>query len=537
MHELDQLSAVSHSNLLFGRPREEFVYYIAVRDVIKTLAVVSIEGQADSDGNADKLIQFRDSIDDQQAQPQASVGRDLLLIGCSDSLHVYDFQTRSSLLKIHYSATLSALAIVESKPKVPSSSNCSIFAVCGGSQKVSTLRLSTQLGSSFNVSAEFSSEKSVCDDIVCLVKGSLDSQDYIVTGSNEQRIRVYQLDSIDANIRACKLAIEESGRVNCLCPINTLEEHRASISIKEELHRGQSGEQTRGSSREEMNYFAYGLENEIIGVYRLFASSQSAAANQSGKTADSKLATERLWRHRCRQKPAAMLMFDINGDGQDELLIGYKNGRLESRSPLTGQLLAATKCFNNKYDRLVGLAAFDDYSNGPIGSMLIACSTSGSLVWFSKPVNSKPRLPLQGYLSLVGGYHANIQDLETIDEKLHENSDVFMRDATVEPGTMAARPAVNQLVDLHIGPRHAGAAADDAKPTTTLATAATKCEARQNLELLQRINALLNEQMNLEGSARKFYRRNLQQTTRIYPSDINVVHRWDCDSTRVSFYP
>ncbi|KIZ00360.1 putative Bardet-Biedl syndrome 2 protein like protein [Monoraphidium neglectum] len=64
--------------------------------------------------------------------------------------------------------------------------------------------------------------------------------------------------------------------------------------------------------------FAYALRNGTIGVYD---------------------GTTRLWRVKSKHSVAGILAFDLDGDGQPELVSGWSNGRVEARHAVTGEVV------------------------------------------------------------------------------------------------------------------------------------------------------------------------------------------------------
>lgn len=630
--ELDNLAPVNNS-----------VHIVGVRESIKTLAIF---------------------------------GSNLLVVGCSNCLLIYDTLSQTNLFRLNTQTAITAIASYNNFngynngiAQIENSNsilNTQLIA-CGGNQKVCLLKLESsanRLLKQQNYNAELSSERSTSDTITCLAQGKTNQCELILTGCRERKIRIYQIDLFDENIQSVKLSIEEASQVNCLCPITSIEtvskngnkseqqQSKSSIGFERNSDGNANGDrraqnatataaaaaapsakQTVTSRRElagsahlpdvssglkievdssseveQMNHFAYGLGNEFVGVYRILVQRNETLAsgsdeNLAGQNGQVKIGTERLWRHRCKHEPQFMLMFDINADGQDELIIGFKSGRLEARAPLTGQLLAATRCFGLSGDRLAGLTVIDDLQSllltpstesglaspdeGLCSSkkttrdnnnqnnttirrrMLVACSTSGQLVGY-RTTQSKARVPLQ-----VSAAANTTQNASTISKQLDfippnlmiqqphvespldstqkrtGNSDVSMKQKqNVDGGILAGEQQETALsADLHIELQ-----GDDTKTS--------RCETRQQVDLLQQINLLYNEQMELEAKVCRLYQHQVLQTSRFFPTtltsspmalasaatstvaqlqmaqaaaaDVNVTHRWDFDATLVS---
>lgn len=64
--------------------------------------------------------------------------------------------------------------------------------------------------------------------------------------------------------------------------------------------------------------FGYALQNGTVGVYK-------------GK--------HRAWRVKSKNTPTAIQAFDINGDGEKEIVIGWSNGKFESRKVANGEVV------------------------------------------------------------------------------------------------------------------------------------------------------------------------------------------------------
>lgn len=397
------------------------------------------------------------------------------------------------------------------------------LTICGGSQKIYALKFEYGLvGNNLNV--EISSERSTGDTVTCLVQGKLDCQDLVVTGSIEHKIRIYQLDSYDQNIQPCSLALEETGQVNCLCPILTRlsdkhQQRQDDLNVQDSSHGlrylPSVNERNLSSSREigeQMSYFSYGIESASIGVYRLLSQTKMISNNEKQV-----ISAERLWRQKCKHSPLHMLMYDINGDGYDELIVGYKSGRIEARSPFTGQLLSSSKCFT-KSDRLSGLTVIDYYLDGKT-TVLLACSTNGSVVGF-KPRVVRPRIPLKGYSLPKRQNFGAFLDEDWINS-LSVNGEILK---TIEDGEDCNNSRVcmkEETANLHI-------------ETSGDQTKINICETKQSFDLLQKVNVLQMEQMDLERRACRIYHTNMHQSSKFFPSDVNIDHKWDFDSEAVS---
>lgn len=537
---------------------------------------------------------------------------DFLLVGCVNSILFYEPITRTKLFSLNTGSPierisfnpLDSILLINGtyidrsslldfdKPTASVSLRTTgqlaydNLAVCSGPNKLYTLKLDSKHSELSNgraqLDSELTSERSTSDTITCLTLGNCLGADHVLTGSSEGKIRLYQLDSFDHNLHTSRLTIEESDQVNCLCPIRTTtSQPNSSTSASKQLiqigakladtdadqnsgHSEGSSTQASGlpsikvaetrrtideqQASEQMNHFGYGLENNHIGVYYLFESSQTRRTSSIHSLAldpishlDNKrqITFERLWRHKCKHTPSQMIMYDINGDGYDELMIGYKNGRLEARAPFTGQLLAATRCFRVS-DRLAGLTLIGYEQNNSLRLLLAACSTNGTLIVFKSKQFRSPQ-PLRGYsakhrpsLSLRNmsissvAYPLDMErrsvasELDSESTSLAKSDAIAARLSVQDALTLARDSDTRELIasDLHIESK-----GDDSKPS--------KCDSKQNLDLLHKLNGLQCKKFELEQRACQLIRSKLV-ASKFSMTDLNINHRWDFDMERVS---
>ncbi|EQC35357.1 hypothetical protein SDRG_07069 [Saprolegnia diclina VS20] len=113
---------------------------------------------------------------------------------------------------------------------------------------------------------------------ICDVSGS--GKDELVVGSDDFEIRAFHQEDV-----VCEC--HESSRIVDLCAIDK-------------------------------HLFGYALENGTVGVYK-------------GK--------HRVWRVKSKNVPTSINAFDINGDGDKEIVIGWSNGRFEARNLTNGEVV------------------------------------------------------------------------------------------------------------------------------------------------------------------------------------------------------
>lgn len=652
-------------------------YYISIRDIIKSLASRCVTHN-----------KFNQNFE-----------RDILLIGCVNSIIIYDTLTQSKQINVNLSGPVELIAItVNSDLSNDRNNNSKIddagyeaddLTVCYGSQKLYTVRLASESDFSdklddelsnddddngfidnFAISllqngksntrskkiqnsnqqrtliGELTSQRSTGDRVTCLIQGIFDANSaktvpddsmdlasasinpassfdqLVVTGNRESQIRLWPLDNFDQNLESCRVVIEESGPVSCLYPINTASFYTNPTNEIDDVAPsplaagGYSSEATKSTSknrqsnansryriqspnlplvksnnfnstlameqqksnrinmqtnRESMNHFAFGLENNYIGVYRLYmntidesniAQSQTQSfnrdtaldplaysttmmafldgnmqpsqfatnANNTDSSESSRIQFERLWRLKSRHKPTQMIMYDLNGDGQDELLIGYQNGRLEARSPFTGQLLGATRSFKSNSDHLAGLTTISYSQASSERLILVALSTRGNLIAY-KPRQFCPRQPLQAYIGTSQPLSVMVNKSSDVNENFDELSQLMIgqdqqSSMTTNTNLMTSilsgsEQAIKEL-DMQIETRQ-----EDSRPKIA--------EPRQNLEHLHRLNSLQKQLIDLEAESGKLLMQRLDHEAKLlHQFDVTIDHRWDFDFNEVS---
>lgn len=497
--------------------------------------------------------------------------KDILLIGCVNSLIVYDAHKRAKLLSVSTRTSVDTISldafgsfrtISGNFIDISSSAYSDNFSpeldtgdliVCSGPNKLYTLRLDWSSVEDTQITAELTSERSISDKINCLCIGTRGRSDNVITGSKERTIRLYQIDSFDQNLRSPHLTIEESSPISCLCPIKTVECSDNDTKSPKSTRDGAKSNNISQSQQKDtdktsvlpsivstaainlpdtlpqsksefMNHFAYGLEDNFIGVYRLYElpSPEQGTGLEISETKTTLY--ERLWRHKCKQTPDKMIMYDINGDGLDELLIGFKSGRLEARSPFTGQLLAATRCFRVS-DRLAALTVIGYQQNNSLRLALVACSTNGNLVFF-RSKQHRPRQPLRGY------YVAQTTGVSMYQDPLLNT--MFNFDSTLlafrddedkkSPHERVKEESTESALHLEFSDTQIEFKENDSRPI--------KCDSRQNIELLHKINVLECKRMELQKRSAQLFRSKLLPN-KLNMTDININHHWDLDVDKV----
>lgn len=509
-------------------------YYITVRDIIRAIAIVTSQVEVDlasttttSDFDpivvASELSQQRDQL--------ATSDKDQLIICCSGSILLYDPFSKTKTLSFNTSNPIDVCLTLCKPQQAGQTINKCPLAICGGQQKLYTFKFEPKRD--VGVSCELQSERSISDTINCMTRGCLDGFELLLTGSKESKIRLYELElsTDEFNIRAARLTIEESSQITCLCPIETVTTTTTSGKQQPDEPANNGNQQqdiatteSETTPFEQMNYFAFGLEGNFVGAYRLSSSSKIGKFN-----------SERLWRHKSKYSPLAMLMYDINGDGFDELVIGYQNGRLEARSPFTGQLLAATRCFKVG-SNLASLLLVDYFNDGHLA--LVASATSGTLVGY-RPRQRKARQPLRGYNHVKGGQAGLLTSSQDVDQWNVQGETAWLlgqeqrRNNNLQ--SIAEESGQESLTAGGATPSSPQALDESSNiETTTDQTRPLRCESRQNVALLSRVNSLQCEQTELEKKGCLIYHSRINQATRFRASDVSLAYRLAHDAPRVS---
>eukprot|EP00823_Brevimastigomonas_motovehiculus_P004033 TRINITY_DN2584_c0_g1_i1.p1 TRINITY_DN2584_c0_g1~~TRINITY_DN2584_c0_g1_i1.p1 ORF type:complete len:746 (+),score=184.32 TRINITY_DN2584_c0_g1_i1:77-2314(+) len=124
------------------------------------------------------------------------------------------------------------------------------------------------------------------------------------------------------------------------------------FSGEEIVHETTEADVVTGLVQMRDNSFGYSLGNGTIGVYKDM---------------------NRSWYAKSKHKVMAINAFDLDNDGVPELISGWANGKIEVRKEDTGELIYKDRCNNS----IAGLLVADYRMDGKIE--LIACSTNGEI--------------------------------------------------------------------------------------------------------------------------------------------------------------
>ncbi|XP_069693259.1 BBSome complex member BBS2-like [Periplaneta americana] len=173
----------------------------------------------------------------------------------------------------------------------------------------------------------------VTGDNVCslaLLDFDLDGENELLVGSEDFDIRIYKEDNI----------------------INEQTETEAVTALA--AFRG--------------NKFGYGLANGTVGVYEKL---------------------QRIWRVKSKNRAVSIYGYDLNGDGVEELITGWSNGKIDARSSRTGEVIFK----DNLNHSIAGIVEGDYRLSGK--NDLICCSVEGEVRGYnlSRQVSMRPNIP------------------------------------------------------------------------------------------------------------------------------------------------
>lgn len=281
--------------------------------------------------------------------------RDILIIGCQSTLLVYDVKMN---FDIHYKKLTTSINSLIELEDTPSESR---IIVCGTSDGLTSLQLDQSSVNDNNV-ATFTT----ADKIQAMITGKLSNRTIVITGSEKGKITVYDVIlSGKQLIYSSRIFVEESSSITCLCaiPTNTSSDHSDLM----------------------LDHLAYGTRSGMMGTLRLIQST-----NRHNDQLD--ILIERLWMLKTRDEPLCMVLYDIDGDGFDELIVGHRNGRIEVREVFTGEIKHKIRLEKNT--KLAGMCVAD-YCQDDV-SLLLTCTTDGTVMGY-RPREQMPRQKLINY--------------------------------------------------------------------------------------------------------------------------------------------
>ena len=165
--------------------------------------------------------------------------------------------------------------------------------------------------------------------------------------------------------------------------------------------------------------FSYALENGTIGVYHN---------------------THRLWRVKSKNKPICLASYDIDGDGQEEVISGWSNGKVEARNARMGEVV-----FRDIFPDSMSALIRADYRNDG-REEIVCCSTSGEV---------------RGYLAAEPEMAGKLLETEGADEEqlasLHQRRQELMYELnSYESNMKSAQVAYETSLSMNSEPKKEG---------------------------------------------------------------------------------
>ncbi|KPI88725.1 hypothetical protein ABL78_2185 [Leptomonas seymouri] len=164
------------------------------------------------------------------------------------------------------------------------------------------------------------------------------------------------------------------------------------------LWRSSSTSQREASANGRVGRFAYLLENGTVGVY------------ERG---------ERLWRVKGKSAPVSAVFCDVDGDGVEELVVGWRSGRVEVRTDRGGGLeKGGAVLFRDTYSTAVAAVLAEDYRQDGTPLPLI-CTVDGTVRGLKLLETRREEA-------------AEIRQLQVLDTLAHEKEQLAAQLASVE---------------------------------------------------------------------------------------------------------
>ncbi|KPA83039.1 hypothetical protein ABB37_02765 [Leptomonas pyrrhocoris] len=196
--------------------------------------------------------------------------------------------------------------------------------------------------------------------------------------------------------------------------------------------------QAATTTNESVGRFAYLLENGTVGVY------------ERG---------ERLWRVKGKSAPVSAAFCDVDGDGVEELVVGWKSGRVEVRTDRGGGGLAkgGAVLFRDTYPTAVAAVLAEDYRNDGATLPLI-CTVDGTVrgltLLETRRDEAAEMRQLQVLESLAQEKEQLVAQLTNLEEQLARRAageqDTTMSESGVEVHCRCAANFNSKQVDVYV---------------------------------------------------------------------------------------
>lgn len=200
---------------------------------------------------------------------------------------------------------------------------------------------------------------------------------------------------------------------------------------------GGAGEEVNSAADASAGRFAYLLENGTVGVYA---------------------GLERVWRVKGKSTPVSAAFCDVDGDGVEELVVGWRSGRVEVRTDRGGGLeKGGAVLFRDSYANAVAAVLAEDYRQDGTALPLV-CTVDGSVrglqLLETRREEAAEVRQLQALEALTQEKEQLAAQLTSLEEQLERRAageqDTTMPESGVEVRCRCSANAATKQVEIHV---------------------------------------------------------------------------------------